>query len=68
MLFLDCSQWCRRRQCTIDDLLRKGAEVGVLWQDGRPFHGENCIRMNLALPKSLVIEAFDRLREYVFND
>lgn len=68
MLFLDCSQWCRRRQCTIDDLLRKGAEVGVLWQDGRSFHGENCIRMNLALPKSLVIEAFDRLREYVFND
>lgn len=68
MLFLDCTQWCARHQCTLDDLLKKGAEVGVMWQDGRPFHGANCIRMNLALPKELVIEALDRLHKYVFTD
>ena len=39
----------------------------MLWQDGRPFHSDQAIRMNLAVPKSLVVEAFDRLDRYVFN-
>jgi cystathionine beta-lyase len=66
MLFLDCAEWCRDHGKTIDELQRTGAEVGVMWQDGRPFHGEYGIRMNLALPFSRVEEAFDRLRRYVF--
>ncbi len=37
------------------------------WQDGRMFHGPCAIRVNLALPKSLVVEAFERLDKYVFN-
>jgi len=40
--------------------------VGVTWQDGRMFGGSHTIRMNLALPKSRVEEAFRRLKEYVF--
>ncbi len=66
LLFLDCSRWCKQHGITLDELLKKGIEVGVLWQDGRPFHGSCHIRMNLALPKALVEEAFERLRRYVF--
>jgi len=67
MLFLDCTEWCAEHGKTIDELQRAGMEVGVLWQDGRPFHGPCHIRMNLALPRSRVVEAFDRLDKYVFN-
>lgn len=66
LLFLDCSRWCQEHKMSLDDLLKAGIAVGVLWQDGRPFHGKCHIRMNLALPKALVEEAFERLRKYVF--
>lgn len=67
MLFLDCTKWCEKHGKTIDELLRAGVEVGVIWQDGRPFHGPCHIRMNLALPLSRVQEAFERLDKYVFH-
>ena len=67
MLFLDCEDWCRQNGKTLDELLRAGVAVGVIWQDGRPFHGPWSIRMNLALPNPLVREAFDRLERYVFH-
>ena len=67
MLFLDCTQWCEKHGKTLDELLLAGAEVGVMWQDGRPFHGTCSIRVNLALPKSRVEEAMHRLDQYVFN-
>ena len=67
MLFLDCTKWCAAHVKTIDELQRAGVEVGVVWQDGRPFHGPCHIRMNLALPRSRVEEAFDRLNRYVFH-
>jgi cystathionine beta-lyase len=66
MLFVDCTKWCEKHGKTLDEVLKAGAEVGVMWQDGRPFHGPCSIRINLALPKSRVEEAFDRLRQYVF--
>ncbi len=66
MLFLDCSAWCREHGMDLDGLLRAGWKVGVAWQDGRPFHGPCHIRVNLALPLSLVKEAFDRLEKHVF--
>lgn len=66
MLFLDCTQWCLEHGKTIDELLQAGWDVGVGWQDGRPFHGPCHIRMNLALPFSRVKEAFNRLMKYVF--
>lgn len=67
MLFLDCSDWCDKHNRSIDELLRAGWDIGVAWQDGRPFHGPCHIRMNLALPLSRVKEAFQRLDQYVFN-
>ncbi len=67
MLFLDCEAWCREHGRTLDELLKAGWDVGVAWQDGRPFHGAWGIRMNLALPYSLVEEAMGRLKEHVFS-
>ncbi len=67
MLYIDCEEFCRRNNTDIDELLRKGWEVGVFWQDGRPFHGRWSIRMNLALPFSRVQEAFERLNENIFK-
>ena len=66
MLFLDCGKWLEAHGKTLDELLNAGWDVGVVWQDGRPFHGQTHIRMNLALPLSRVQEAFDRLDKYVF--
>ena len=67
MLFLDCTQWCEDHGQSMDELLQAGWNVGVGWQDGRPFYGEHHIRMNLALPKCRVTEAFERLDRYVFG-
>ena len=67
MLFLDCTEWCKKHGKTITELQAAGIEVGVIWQDGVAFHGPCHIRMNLALPLSRVKEAFDRLDKYVFN-
>lgn len=67
MLYLDCSGWLEKHpQMTMDDLIRAGIAVGVVWQDGRPFEHPNTIRMNLAVMNSLVKEAMDRLTKYVF--
>ena len=66
MLLLDCTEWCEKHGKTLDELLKAGAAVGVMWQDGRPFHSPCGIRVNLALPKSRVEDAMRRLKEYVF--
>lgn len=66
MLYLDCSAWCREHGLTLGQLLRAGWDVGVIWQDGRPFNKPYTIRMNLALPLSRVKEAFERLSQHVF--
>lgn len=68
MLFIDCTQWLESHEdITMDELLNKGFEYGVIWQDGRAFNGPNCIRMNFALPFSRVEEALERLDKYIFN-
>ena len=66
ILFLDCTKWCEKHGKSIDDVQRAGVEVGVIWQDGRPFGGACHTRMNLALPMSQLKEALDRLKTYVF--
>lgn len=67
MLYLDCGEWCREHGMTMDELIKAGIAVGVVWQDGRLFNNPSAIRMNLAVPYSLVVEAFDRLDKHVFN-
>ena len=53
---------------SIADILKRGWDVGIGWQDGRPFHGPCHIRLNLALPHTLVEEACKRMKQYVFCD
>lgn len=67
MLFLDLKEYAVSNGLTLDGILRAGWDVGVIWQDGRPFGGEYTIRLNVALPFSMVKEAFDRLDRYVFT-
>lgn len=67
MLYLDVEEWLEENGKTLDELLKAGVEVGVIWQDGRQFAVENTIRLNLAVPHSLVVEAMNRLKEYVFK-
>ncbi len=66
MLYLDCHDWLEEHGKDIEELIRAGISVGVIWQDGRQFRKPDTIRMNLALPKSRVEEAFHRLEKYVF--
>ena len=49
-------------------LHHRGWDGGIGWQDGRPFHGPCHIRLNLALPHTLVEEACKRMKQYVFCD
>ena len=67
MLFIDCKQWLQEHGKTMDELLQAGWDVGVVWQDGRHFHGATHIRLNLASPLSRVQEAMERLDKFVFN-
>lgn len=67
MMFLHCEEFCKKAGLTLDELLEAGWKVGVAWQDGAAFHDEWAIRMNLAIPHSLVVEAMNRLDKYVFN-
>lgn len=68
MLFVDCEDYCRTHGVDMDTLEKRAWDRGVAAQDGRMFHGEFFLRMNLALPLSRVKEAFRRLKEYVFID
>ncbi|MBK5200273.1 MAG: aminotransferase class I/II-fold pyridoxal phosphate-dependent enzyme [Spirochaetaceae bacterium] len=67
MIYIDVSGWCKVHNITLAELLKKGSDVGVGWQDGSRFKVPYTIRVNLALPKSEVIKAFHRLDKYVFN-
>lgn len=67
MLFVDCEDWCKAHDMNMDQLERALWDVGCAVQDGRKFHGEWCVRMNLASPLSRIKEAFDRMDKYVFN-
>ena len=66
MLYLDCAHWCEDHGTDIHELQSRGVRCGVIWQDGEAFLRKNTIRMNLALPHCRLVEAFDRLKKYVF--
>ena len=76
MLYLDCNGAIRNYYEDMDGitnyyedtyaLMLRGIEYGVIWQDGEPFNWPDTIRINLALPKSRLVEAFLRLKAYVF--
>ncbi|MCK9190368.1 MAG: hypothetical protein M0P10_02310, partial [Sphaerochaetaceae bacterium] len=60
-------EWSKRTGVGCSELLKRGNDCGIAWQDGRMFVWPDSIRINLALPTSRVIEAFDRIDKYVFN-
>ena len=65
MLFLDCTDWCAAHEKAGGRAARRlGCGRGLA--GGRMFHHPCAIRMNLALPRALVEEAFNRLSAYVF--
>ena len=66
MLYLDCAEYLREKGESIAELLRRGVEQGVIWQNGEAFQWPDTIRMNLALPKTELVEAMERLKKYVF--
>ena len=66
MLFLDCGEWLAAHDSTLRELEYRGVRAGVIWQNGEDFFGKNSIRINLALPKALLAEALERLKEYAF--
>ncbi len=67
MVFLDVGDWMAEHNATLHEVLQKGWDVGVAWQDGTQHGGTTHIRLNLALPLSRVQEAFRRMDRYVFN-
>ena len=68
MLFLNCKDWCEAHGVPMDELLRRGVRAGVVWQRGADFGDPDSIRLNVALPSSLVEEAMNRLKTRVFVD
>jgi cystathionine beta-lyase len=66
MLFIDCKKYLDKNRLTLHELLKRGWDVGVTWQDGTQHGGTTHIRLNLALPLSRVKEAFDRMAKYIF--
>jgi len=67
MIFPDVSGWLRAHGQTLDELLLRGVKAGVIWQNGESFIWPESIRMNLALPKSQLVEALDRLERSAFR-
>ncbi len=68
MLLINCTEYLNKHCISLEELLVKGYEYGVYWQSGEMFNAPNCIRINFALPNSRVIEAMQRLKDYVFVD
>ena len=66
MMFLDLTEYCQNSGRDIDEVIRAGWKVGVGWQDGRQFEGPCHVRLNLASPRTLLEEAFNRMKKYVF--
>ena len=62
MIFPDFTKWCEKNGRSIDEVYAAGIAEGVIWQPGISFNAPNCIRMNLALPHSKLVEAMDRLK------
>ena len=66
ILYLDCGDWCREHGVSIYELQARGVRAGVIWQNGEDFMMKDTVRMNLALPKSQLEKAMQRLKEKAF--
>ena len=68
MMFLDCHDYLASHNMTQKELLHKGWDYGIGWQDGGLFQAPESIRLNLASPTKRIKEAFDRMEKLVFTD
>lgn len=68
MIFMECGAYLDKYNMSLDQILKKGWDVGVAYEDGRAFAFDKAIRLNVALPMKKVEEAMDRLARYVFTD
>ena len=68
VMFLDFTKYCEARGKTLDQVLERCVSVGVICQDGRPFHGPCHSRFNFACPNASVVEAFARLDKYLIKE
>ena len=66
LLFVNCRGYCEKTGRSMDEILSACWDKGVGLQDGRPFHDPYALRINTALPKERLSEAFRRLKEYIF--
>ncbi len=66
VLLADCRAWCDAHGVAYEDFPRLGWDVGVTWHDGQLFECPGFVRMALSVPYAQVVEAFDRLDQYVF--
>lgn len=62
MIFPDFTKWCETNGRDINEVYAAVVAEGVIWQHGIAFNAPNCIRMNLALPHSKLVEAMDRIK------
>jgi len=67
MLFIDTQDFCAEKNISHDELLKLAWSKGVTWHDGNLFQAPHSFRLSLAIPKSLVEEAFARLDKYIFK-
>ncbi|MGI5989277.1 MAG: MalY/PatB family protein [Lachnospiraceae bacterium] len=67
MMFLECGEWLKNHGMTQQELLQKGWDYGIGWQDGHLFQSPEAIRVNLASPTYRIKEALERMDKYVFN-
>ncbi len=66
MMLLDLHDFLQKSGLTQQEVLKKGWEYGIGWQDGRLFEAPEGIRLNLASPTSRIREAFERMEKYIF--
>ena len=62
MIFPDFTKWCEKHGRDVDEVYAAVIAEGVIWQPGAAFKAPNCMRMNLALPHSKLVEAMDRIK------
>lgn len=62
MLFVDFSEWLQKHSKTLPELLQMMWDEGVAVQSGIEFNSNVHLRMNLALPQALLLEALNRMK------
>lgn len=67
MMLMDCAGWLSAHHMTQEELLEKGWNYGIGWQDGSAFDAPTSLRLNLASPTARIRAAFERMDKYVFN-